>query len=192
MSDINENVLDLFKKATYPGSEKQSIGLYISFEKPSYINYRISEFLSEGSYIHSLDEMEAFINRKNIYGCVDANYSFECEGIVEGVHFKGSQCRLSINYQANSEYLIYSKKGLIGTGSFDKDQTFSFILYLSPQFTKNILDRSILANALVQNYSDSREKDYWQTVDLSLVNYRLSKRTKGEVVFDIIAASFEN
>jgi len=133
------------------------------------LEYTINGFANDEEVYKS----EEFQRKMKLLGGIEANFEYEMHGIVSTWHdeFKNYKCVVKVNPLAGENYEDFSK-GYVGNGWLNKFYRFLFWLYITPQMAKNIIERQLLADQIVNDDASETESKYWMAIRMDVVNYR--------------------
>lgn len=162
-----ENIFQLFKKLGEPSiTDQEFVSFNLRLSKPHQLEYSINGFLDEKND----NDEKVFNNKLEILHGVESNFSYTMSGDIEYPdEFESKNCELMVNPLGGSDYLESRTMGLIGDGWYEKDK-FIFRLYISPQMSKDIIDRRILAEQVEAEFSEY-EDWVWEKLRIDVCEF---------------------
>jgi len=173
----------LYKLDAESSAKKRFVSLYTSLAKPDSFNYKISGFANT-EYLYDSDEFK--LKMKHLHG-VQANFEYEMDGLLRTFNsdIENENCTVMVNGLAGEDYFENFPKGLIGDGRIYESGKFLFRLYITPDMAKNIIERKLLADKIINEEMGPREdsNEEWLAMRIDIVNYEEGR--VDPVVFDI-------
>ena len=164
-------------------AKNRFVSLYTSLAKPESLNYKISGF----AITKNLQDSDEFkLKMKHLHG-VQANFEYEMDGLLRTLNseIENENCTVMVNSMAGEDYFKNFPKGIIGDGRIYESGRFLFRLYITPDMAKNIIERKLLADKIINEEMDSREdsNEEWLVMRIDIVNYNEGR--EDPVEFDI-------